>query len=184
MRVILLKKTILYFVKKINQLLYREYDIDNCPHSQLLILKLGFFQKILGINRKVKWPVHPTSTFIAPEKIIPGTRTPGLAKNCFFDARNGIVIGKNVWIAHGVNFISQDHSNIDYNQYKTENPIVIGDNCLIGANSIILPGVQLGEHTIVGAGSVVTKSFLEGNIIIAGNPAKIVKKIGEYKCVV
>ena len=44
-------------------------------------------------------------------------------------------------------------------------------------NSIILPGVKLGDKTIVGAGSIVTKSFEEGNCVIVGNPAKIIKKL-------
>lgn len=44
-------------------------------------------------------------------------------------------------------------------------------------HSIILPGVVLGDHTIVGAGSVVTHSFPEGYCILAGNPAKIVRKL-------
>ena len=46
-------------------------------------------------------------------------------------------------------------------------------------NSVILPGVTLGNHTIVGAGSVVTKSFDEGYCIIAGNPARIVKRFNK-----
>lgn len=46
-------------------------------------------------------------------------------------------------------------------------------------NSVILPGVILGDRTIVGAGSVVNKSFPEGNVIIAGVPAKIVKHLNE-----
>ena len=45
-------------------------------------------------------------------------------------------------------------------------------------NSMILPGVELGPRTVVGAGSVVTKSFPEGDCVIAGNPAKIIKKLG------
>ena len=44
-------------------------------------------------------------------------------------------------------------------------------------NSMILPGVVLGDRTIVGAGSVVTKYFPEGNCVIAGNPAKVIKVI-------
>ena len=55
--------------------------------------------------------------------------------------------------------------------------IVLGEQCWIGMNSVILPGVKLGIHTIVGAGSVVTKSFEDGFCIIAGNPAKIIRKI-------
>ena len=46
-------------------------------------------------------------------------------------------------------------------------------------NTVILPGVSLGDHTIVGAGSVVTKSFQEGNCVIAGNPAKVIRYLNE-----
>lgn len=52
--------------------------------------------------------------------------------------------------------------------------ICIGNNCFIGAGSILLPGVFLGDNIVVAAGSVVTKSFFESNIIIGGNPAKII----------
>ena len=54
--------------------------------------------------------------------------------------------------------------------------IVIGDNCWIGGNSVICPGVTLGDNVVVGAGAVVTKSFGD-NVVIAGNPAKVIKTI-------
>jgi acetyltransferase-like isoleucine patch superfamily enzyme len=44
-------------------------------------------------------------------------------------------------------------------------------------NSMILPRVKLGDNTIIGAGSVVTKSFAEGNLVIASDPTKELKKL-------
>lgn len=58
--------------------------------------------------------------------------------------------------------------------------INIGDNCFIGANSIILPGVTLMPNTIVAAGSVVTKSF-KGNVVVGGNPAKVITDMVTYR---
>jgi acetyltransferase-like isoleucine patch superfamily enzyme len=60
---------------------------------------------------------------------------------------------------------------------KTKGDIIIGKDCWVGANSIILSGVQLGDRTVVAAGSVVTKSFVHGSVLIGGVPAKIMKRI-------
>lgn len=59
-------------------------------------------------------------------------------------------------------------------RYSDGKPIIIGENTWIGKNSLILKGVSIGANSIVAANSVVTKSVGE-NIIVAGNPAKIVK---------
>lgn len=55
-------------------------------------------------------------------------------------------------------------------------PITIGNDCWIGGHAVINPGVALGDNVIVGSGAVVTKSF-PSNVIIAGNPAKIIKNL-------
>ena len=55
-------------------------------------------------------------------------------------------------------------------------PITIGDNFWAGGGVTILPGVTLGDNVVVGAGAVVTKSFGD-NVVLAGNPAKIIKEI-------
>lgn len=55
-------------------------------------------------------------------------------------------------------------------------PITIGDDCWIGGHAVINPGVTLGDNVIVGSGAVVTKSF-PSNVVIAGNPAKIIKRL-------
>ena len=56
-------------------------------------------------------------------------------------------------------------------------PITLGNNCWLGANSTILPGVILGDGVVVGAGAVVTKSF-PSNVVLAGVPAKIIRYVG------
>lgn len=54
--------------------------------------------------------------------------------------------------------------------------IKIGKNCFIGCNSIILKGTVLGDGCVVGAGAVVTGKF-EDNCVIAGNPARVIKRL-------
>ena len=55
-------------------------------------------------------------------------------------------------------------------------PVIIKDNVWVGMNAVILKGVTIGENSIVAAGAVVTKS-VPANVIVAGNPAVVVKKL-------
>jgi len=55
-------------------------------------------------------------------------------------------------------------------------PVKIGDNVWIGMNAVILKGVTIGENSVVAAGSVVTKS-VPPNVVVAGNPAVVVRQI-------
>lgn len=144
------------------------------------LLKCFIWQKIFRMNGRVPWPVHYSSRIIKPEKIDRGDRCPGMSRWVHLDGRNGIRFGKNTWVGPGVRVISMNHNICDYEKYIEDSPIVIGDNCWLGANAILLPGVTLGSHVVVGAGSVVTKSFEEDNVVIAGNPAKIIKYIENY----
>ena len=58
----------------------------------------------------------------------------------------------------------------------TKGPVVIEDDCFIGAGSIILKGVHIGARTIIGAGSVVTKD-IPADVTAGGNPCKVMKVI-------
>ncbi|CAI3312099.1 chorismate mutase [Enterococcus cecorum] len=90
-----------------------------------------------------------------------------------------ITIGDNCMLAPNVQLYTAYHplDPIERNSgYENGAPITIGDNVWIGGNSVILPGVTLGDNVVVGSGSVVTKSFPD-NVVIAGNPAKILKEI-------
>ena len=94
---------------------------------------------------------------------------------CYFQNESGtITIGKDVHIAANVGVITANHNPENPEEHLPAKDVTIGDHCWIGMNAVILPGVVLADYTTVGAGAVVTHSF-EGNCIIAGNPAKIIK---------
>lgn len=154
---------------------------SNPELSLILLFKYFFVQKVLGFNRSVSWPVHWSSKISAPHKIERGNRCPGLSMGCHIDGRNGIRLGRNVWVGPRVSIISMNHSTNNFHEYISCNPIIIGDNCWLATNSVILPGVELGAHTVLAAGAVVTKSFKEGNQVLAGVPAKVVKKLDNYQ---
>ncbi len=157
---------------------YPGFDYRIYPFRKLL--KCFVAQKIFRINGHVPWPVHWTSEIKGHEKIIRGTETPGSMMGCYIDGRNGIELGENVWIGPKVSIISMDHDLTNYNQYRVEVPIRVGRNSLLTSGCVILPGVQLGDHTVVAAGAVVTRSFPDGDQLLAGVPAEVVKKLEPY----
>ena len=130
-----------------------------------------------------------------------------IGKRCYIGAgssmiaRNKIMIGDDVTIAGGVTLYTHNSHSLDWHDrvddiatinanfrkgmgmgenknwdVVKEGPIVIESKVWIGMNVIVLKGVTIGEGAIVGAGSVVTKDVPAWSIV-AGNPARIVKKI-------
>jgi acetyltransferase-like isoleucine patch superfamily enzyme len=103
----------------------------------------------------------------------------------FGDARSkdkSIIIEDNVLLGPGIQIYVNKHkfekvgsTIINYNHYEPET-VILRNGCWIGANSIILPGVEIGENSVIGAGSIVTKSVPKG-VVVAGNPAKIIKEV-------
>ena len=134
----------------------------------------------LGINRGIPFPISPMINIVNPKDInfhIDDLNNfQGIGK--YFQAIDGgkIHIGKGCWIANNVGLITANHDLNNLKKHSDPKDIILGENCWIGMNSVILPGVILGPSKIVGAGSIVTKSFKEGSCVIAGNPAAIIKK--------
>lgn len=96
-----------------------------------------------------------------------------------------ITVGARTLMGPNVSFFSGMHP-LDYRVRngvlgpESGKPIVIGEDCWLGGNVVVLPGVTLGRGVVVGAGSVVTKSFGD-EVVIAGNPARVIKTIHHGK---
>jgi maltose O-acetyltransferase len=84
-------------------------------------------------------------------------------------------IGDNCILAPGCKILAHDDSPKIFREPSKVAKTIIGNNCFIGCNAVILPGVRLGNYVIVGAGAVVTKSFIHSCILV-GNPAHELNK--------
>ncbi len=125
----------------------------------------------------------PRSTTVPPPVLCrlwpagPYRRGCFIQQGCTFFGRCGITIGNGVFIGPKVNLITINHDVNPENRSATYGkPIIIEDKVWIGINATILPGVRIGYGSIVGANSVVTGD-VPPMTIVAGNPARIVRKI-------
>ncbi len=91
-----------------------------------------------------------------------------------------ITVGRDCMFSSGIDVrVGDSHSIIDCQTNKRINPsedIVIGDHVWVGANATILKGVTVADGSIIGNRALVTNSCMEGNCVVVGVPAKIVKR--------
>lgn len=137
------------------------------------------------LARKLKACGDGLQVFGKPDILYPENIVIG--KNCklndkiFLHGRGGITIGDECTISARASIISTSYDleqwmGSDVKEHVMQ-PVTIGNKCVIYSGAIILPGVTIsGEHVIVGAGSVVTKDITENRVLVAGNPARIVKR--------
>lgn len=108
-------------------------------------------------------------------------------QNCTFLDNNAIVIGERVLIGPDVRIYAGNHPTEGRERYRdvgggdayivsSSKPVAIGSDVWIGGGAIILPGVTVGDNVVIAAGSVVTKDVPD-DVIVAGNPAKVIKKL-------
>ena len=97
------------------------------------------------------------------------------------DEYAGCIIGEDCKFSNSIRIFGSDgHTILDKNTNEVINtptsPIIIGDHCWVGEAVRITKNARIGNHCIVGGGSVACKDYKESNVIIAGNPGKIVKR--------
>lgn len=101
--------------------------------------------------------------------------------DCIMLDVNHIYIGNNVLLGPRISLYTAGHplsSAVRNSGLEFGKSITIGDNVWVGGNTIINPGVRIGCNTVIGSGSVVTKDIPD-NVIAAGNPCRVIRKITE-----
>ena len=102
-----------------------------------------------------KMDIHPTAKF---------------SLKCHFDQTNptGVHIGARSYVAFRAAVLTHDLTRgLSVDTW-------IGQDCFIGAHSLVLPGVRVGDGSIIGAGAVVTKDVAPRSLV-AGNPARVIR---------
>lgn len=88
---------------------------------------------------------------------------------CSINCLDSISIGDNTLFGENVKLYDHNHKYNDekvFHQSFTTSPIVIGKNCWLGSNVIILKGVTIGDNTIIGAGCVIHKNIPSNSVIV------------------
>jgi len=101
-------------------------------------------------------------------------------QNCTFYDLGGLDIADDVMIGPNVSIITSGHP-IEPSQRRAAvvaKPIAIERNVWIAAGATIIGGVTIGENSVVAAGSVVTKN-VPPNTLVGGNPARLIRSIGD-----
>ena len=116
-----------------------------------------FFTKLMGMD------LHPTVQI-------------SLSAKLDMTFPKGVHVAAHSYVAFGTRVLTHDRTRGLYLHTR------IGENCFIGSESLILPGLTIGDNCVIGAGSVVTKD-VPPRSIAAGNPAKIIRsdiEVGHY----
>ena len=142
----------------------------------------GMFAKVFcGKGRGIPWPIgaacgiNPSNIEFHPDDL--NNFQVDVYFQCWSTGK--IKIGRESYIAKGCALITTNHDPLNPNKHLPAKDIVLGEQCWLGANAVILPGVVLGDNTVVGANTVVTKSYPAGRCVLGGVPAKIIRTFSE-----
>lgn len=120
-----------------------------------------------GIPTKYNWVVQNLEGFKLGYKTDIGAFT-------YINAQYGVIIEDDVQIGSHCSIYSVNTIDEKYGQ------VLLKKNCKIGTHSVVMPGVTIGENSVIGAFSFVINN-IPANVMAAGVPAKIIKKIPQNK---
>lgn len=156
------------------RLLFKSCDDSTVVLGDNLVIRSATKYNFVGINKAVSIAVLKNA------QLSIGDYT-GFSGTSIFAAQK-IVIGKYCNFGGNTAIWDTDFHPLEYSDRRVQNtskirsmPVIIGDDVFVGANTIILKGVEIGDRAVIGAGSVVTKN-IPPDEIWAGNPAKFIRK--------
>ena len=142
-------------------------------HSQKELRKL--FSRLIGKSLDETFALFPPFYTDCGKNIMVGKNV-FINSGCCFQDQGGIIIGDGTLIGHQTVLATLNHDlNPERRGSMNAAPIIIGKNVWIGAHATVLAGVTIGDNAVVAAGAVVNKD-VPADTVVAGVPAKIIKK--------
>jgi acetyltransferase-like isoleucine patch superfamily enzyme len=186
-------------------LIDRKVELDISPDARIVIangasLMIGIWEPIALPGRcNVKIRMDGTGALIVNGRFLIGQGcrihisnnavvqmdSGGLVGDDRISCAERIQMGKNFVASWGVDILDSDGHPIffdknDPNPTAKSAPVIIGDDCWIGHDAIILKGVVINDGAIIGAGSVVTRD-VPHHTIVAGNPIREIRENAYWK---
>ena len=148
------------------------------PRYKSLNFLKSLFLRLVGASIGPRVTFYP-GVWIAPGRNLHLGADVDLALGVLITTSGGVVIGDRTLIGYRTQIFSSNHEVPEYpkkifDSGHVHKKTTIGSDCWIGANCIILPGVNVGDGAVIAAGSVVTKDIPSG-AVAAGNPCKVKK---------
>jgi len=156
-----------YHKKGKNVIIRRWVRMDVVPFNPFSIGNNSVIEDFSTINNGVGEVEIGTNSLIGLGNVIIGPVKVG----------DNVILAQNI-VASGLNHNYTDINQPIHKQGVNVSPITIGDDCWIGANTVITAGVTIGKHSVVAAGAVVTKSIPAYSVAV-GNPARVIKRYDE-----
>jgi len=142
----------------------RTTRMDVLPFNRFELGSLSTIEDFCTINNGVGDVIIGKETRIGMGNVIIGPVTIG----------NSVIFAQNI-VMSGLNHSYEDVTLSIDKQKVTRAPIIVEDECWIGANAVITAGITIGKHSVVAAGAVVTKDIPPYSVAV-GNPARVIKQ--------
>lgn len=139
---------------------------------------MNLFVKLLNLYRYLYWPLEKQARQAGVKM-----GTDNFIASRFWSSEGYLIsIGNHCQITHGSMIFTHGGGNVvrsEYPKFDCFGKVSLGNYVYVGSNALIMPGVTIGNNVLIAAGSVVTKSVPD-NVVVGGNPAKIICKISTY----